>query len=76
MTCPECREKYSVKTVKKLYLNILPKDPNDHPELFGQLQDQKLQADNLKRDKERLAQEKHQREFELLKARDELRNLV
>jgi len=76
MTCPECRERYSVRTVKKLYLNILPKDPNDNPELFGQLQDQKLQADNLKRDKERLALEKQQREFELLKSRDEVRNLV
>lgn len=76
MTCPECREKFSVRTTKKLYLNILPKDPNDNPELFGQLQDQKLQADDLKRDKERLALEKQQREFELLKSRDEVRNLV
>lgn len=78
-TCPECRAKYTARTINKLYLNILPKCENvqhGDAELYGQLSNQQMHSANLEKDKERLDMEKQQMEFELMKSRNEYQNLM
>jgi len=73
-TCPECRTKYTVRAVSKLFLNIVPKDQDESFqtfELYGEIQTHKKQAESLQKDRDKLALEKQQMEFELLKSRDE-----
>lgn len=70
MNCPECRTKYTARTLTKLFLNVLPKDENAYPnEILDQLQLQQSQSATLQRDKERLMLEKQQMEFELVKSK-------
>lgn len=77
MSCPECRTKYTARTLTKLFLNILPKDENAYPnELLDQLQVQQSQSANLQRDKERLIFEKQQMEFELAKSKNDYRHMM
>lgn len=77
MSCPECRTKYTARTLTKLFLNVLPKDENAYPnELLDQLQVQQTQSENLKREKERLIFEKQQMEFELTKSKNDYRHLM
>lgn len=55
MTCPECRTKYTERSLKKLYLNIIPKSEDFQTDgLFEQLQEQRKLVSALKQDKERL----------------------
>jgi len=79
LTCPECRTKYTARTLTKLFLNVLPKE-NEAVQsenlLHNQLELQKSLSANLERDKERLLYEKQQMEFELLKSRNEFRRLM
>lgn len=70
MTCPECRTKYTAKTINKLYLNILPKDdeqpqPQMNIQDFKELQNQILLCSNLQRDKEKLVFEYQKMEFDV-----------
>lgn len=77
MSCPECRTKYTARTLTKLFLNVLPKDENAYPnEILDQLQVQQSQSATLQRDKERLTFEKQQMEFELLKSKNDYLHLM
>lgn len=80
MTCPECRSKYTARTLSKLYLNILPKDPSENiegaTEIYGELQTHKQKSAELQKDKERAIQEKQQMEMELMKSRQEYQTLM
>lgn len=78
MSCPECRTKYTVRTLTKLYLNVLPKEPEvtQFTELHNQLQRQLHQSEHLQRDKERMILEKSQMESELIKSKEDFRNLM
>lgn len=76
MTCPECRTKYTERSLKKLYLSIIPKDNELHTgQLFDQLQDQRKHSEDLQRDKERLAFENTHVQSELLISRQEFMRL-
>lgn len=79
-TCPECRHKYTVRTISKLFLNILPRDQDPaqpaNQELYGQLSNQQKHSADLEKDKERLDYEKKMMEFELVKSKHEYQSLM
>lgn len=77
MTCPECRTKYSVRALKKLYLNIMPKDEAEvNDNLNVKLVQQTSIADELKVEQARIQLEKNEMEYRLMKSRDEFRTLL
>lgn len=76
MTCPECRTKYTDRSLKKLYLNIIPKAEEFHTgQLFDQLQEQRNHSKELQRDKERLTFENTHIQNELVMTREEFMKL-
>ena len=77
LTCPECRTKYTARTLTKLFLNVLPKEKEAVQSfMHNQLELQKVLSANLERDKNTLLFEKHQMEIELLRSRNEFRSLL
>lgn len=77
MTCPECRTKYSIRALKKLYLNIMPKDEAEvNDKLSLKLVQQTSIADELQKEQQRIQLEKNEMEYRLMKSRDEFRTLL
>lgn len=78
MTCPECRTKYGgIRALKKLYLNIMPKDEAEvNDNLNVKLVQQTSIADELKVEQQRIQLEKNEMEYRLMKSRDEFRSLL
>ena len=71
--CPECRSKYTVRTLKKLFLHSeLNKDDDDH---FLQMQEEKERNVKLKSENDLVRAEKRKLEHDLLQTHNEYQNL-
>jgi transcriptional regulator NrdR family protein len=76
MECPECRQKYTTRTLKKIFLNVVPKDDDETTPQYLELQREKLLSANLQRDNKIAQTEREQMAHELMKSRYEFQNLV
>lgn len=54
MTCPECRTKFTVRTLRKIYLNVLDKDDEVNSDLHNQLQQQSHKVQGLQVETQKL----------------------
>lgn len=76
MECPECRQKYTARTLTKLFLNPVFKDEGfDDDSQYLKLQEEKKKLSELQNDNKKILTENKEMELELLKSRDEFQCL-
>jgi hypothetical protein len=72
MTCPECRTKFTVRTLRKLYLNVLEKDDEVNTDLHKQLVDKTQTLEACQTEKAKLVFENYHKTYALEKATEDL----
>lgn len=74
MTCPECRTKFTVRTLRKLYLNVLDKDDEVNTDLHRQVVEKNQKLEACQAEKAKLVFENYHKTYALEKTNEELQH--